>query len=333
MESFALAHPSLALTKYWGKAEGGINLPATPSLAVTLRELYSISRCRLLPAGARDSVRLNGEPQGPDRFEPVFEELRRRSGYEGAFDLASGNNFPTAAGLASSASGLAALVTACAGALKAHLSQEELSSLARIGSGSAARSIYGGFTLLPAGAASARPVLSETGWREFRIIAVALHTGAKAISSREAMRRSVDSSPYFSAWVADSQELTKAALEAVEARDIRRLGEIARQSYTRMFATMFSADPPIIYWRPESVAMIHTLEELRSRGVPVWETMDAGPQVKVILLEEQVEEVLRELKAAFPEAGMTVCSPGPGAQLLRPQDLSDEERGLLGEGG
>lgn len=332
MERYALAGPSLALTKYWGKAKGGINLPATPSVAVTLKELYSVSRCRLTDRRGEDSVTIAGVPQKLARFEPVFAELRRLTGYTGSFAVESGNNFPTAAGLASSASGLAALVTAAAGALDSALPKEELSRIARIGSGSAARSIFGGFTLLPAEAEHASPLYEPDYWPEFRILAVALYAGPKPLSSREAMRRSVESSPYFGEWVRDARRLTDRALDALAARDIESLGTLARESYTRMFATMISASPPVIYWRPESVALIHKLESMREAGRAVYETMDAGPQVKIILPKEEVEGVTAELESAFPEAGVTVCSPGEGARLMEPSALTSRELSCIREG-
>lgn len=330
MNAYAVAAPSLALTKYWGKLPGGTNLPATPSLAVTLTELRSATAVRLRPREQGDNVTINGATQAPESFSLLLDGFRDRSGYDGAFEARSVNNFPTAAGLASSASGMAALTRACDSALSANLPEDELSALARLGSGSASRSIFGGFVLLPAGADRATPLLPEEHWPELRIIAVALHSGQKPISSRKAMNRTAETSPFYAAWVEDALELTNRAVDALERRDLAALGETARESYLRMFATMFAASPPLLYWRPESVALLHYLEELRAEGLPVWETMDAGPQVKVLLEEVSVRPFLRRLRDRLPDAEVRIAAPGPGARAVEPEELTDTERSALG---
>ena len=330
MDAYAVASPSLALTKYWGKLPEGINLPATPSVAVTLSELRSATAVRLCPGKEGDSVTINGVPQRPEDFALLLDALRERTEYDGAFEAQSVNNFPTAAGLASSASGMAALARACDAALGAGLPEEELSAIARLGSGSASRSIFGGFVLLPAGADRAIPLLPKEHWPELRIIAIALHSGRKPISSRKAMNRTAETSPYYAAWVEDALELTNRAVEALKAKDLSNLGAAVRQSYLRMFSTMLSASPPVIYWRPESVALIHYLEELRAEGVPIWETMDAGPQVKVLLEEVSVEPFLRRLRDHFPDAEARVSAVGPGARAVELEELTETERRALG---
>jgi diphosphomevalonate decarboxylase len=330
MAAMATAGPSLALTKYWGKASGGVNLPATPSLAVTLSELRSVTRVNLRAAGEGDKVTVNGSIESPERFALLLDELRKLTGYDGAFEAWSVNNFPTAAGLASSASGMAALVTACDAALESSLSSQELSSLARLGSGSAARSIFGGFVLFPAAARAAEPLLPRDHWPTLRIVAVALHAGEKPISSRSAMNRTAETSPYFAAWVDDAPKLTDRALAAVKERDLPALGEVARESYMRMFATMLASSPPVLYWRPESLSLLHFLEDLRREGLPVWETMDAGPQVKVLLEEEHLREFLSRLPKRLPDATATVTAVGGPAAAIEPGELTESEARLLG---
>lgn len=339
MDAYAVAGPSLALTKYWGKSPGGVNIAATPSVAVTLAELRAATRVRLVPSVSakeaelrEDEVYLHGARQKRTHFSALFDEIRSRTGYGGSFIAHSRNNFPTAAGLASSAAGMAALTKAATAAIDAlhpnrhKLSDEVLSAIARHGSGSASRSIFGGFVELPAESEAAQPLFGRSHWPSFRIIAVALHTGPKPISSRQAMNRTARTSPYYAAWVRDAQGLTKAAIEAVEKRDLPTLGELARRSYLRMFGTMLGAEPPVLYWRPESVTLIHLLEVLRHQGLPVWETMDAGPQVKVILEKESVEPFLSALRHELPEVVATVCTPGEGARIITPEELTPEER-------
>lgn len=333
MAALATAGPSLALTKYWGKATGGVNLPATPSLAVTLSQLRSVTKVSLRRAADGDEVSVNGKIESPERFRLLLDELRNRTGYDGAFEAWSVNNFPTAAGLASSASGMAALATACDAALESTLSPQELSALARLGSGSAARSIFGGFVLFGAAAPAAEPLFPQDHWESLRIVAVALHAGEKPISSRNAMNLTAETSPFFASWVEDAHELTDRAVEAAGRRDLQSLGVVARESYMRMFATMLGSSPPVLYWRPESVSLLHLLQELREQGIPVWETMDAGPQVKVLVEEEHLEEFLTRLPKRLPDATATVTSVGGRARVVEAAELTENERRLLGVSG
>ena len=194
----AEAHPSLALVKYWGKQGGGVNIPATSSLAVTLGDLTTTTRCT---AAGRDRVVINGVEQPAQRFEQFFSHLRqclrdRDLAPPDGFNVESTNTFPTAAGLASSASGFAALTVAAAG-LTGHTMEDRpwLSEMARYGSGSAARSIYGGFTVWTAGAAAAAELQRDDWWPALRIVVAPISGGTKPVSSREAMNRTRDTAP------------------------------------------------------------------------------------------------------------------------------------------
>lgn len=327
----ARAHPSLALIKYWGKLDSGVNIPATSSLAVTLAALHTTTTVSPAP---RDAFVLNGEETGASGARSgVFGLLDRiwhdvhgaESVTRPPLFVESRNNFPTAAGLASSASGYAALTRAAAAAFGDEPSGQDepvrmtqWSALARTGSGSAARSVWGGFTAWEAGATAAATVHDETWWPELRVVVLPLSAEAKAIGSREAMNRTRDTSPYYSAWVADAPHLFDAARRALAVRDLDTLGPLVRASYMRMFASMLGATPPIVYWLPASVATIHALEALRAEGVPAWETMDAGPQVKVITIASAVDAILKRV-SAFCVAEPVVSAVGPAAHLVTDQ--------------
>ena len=303
------ASPSLALTKYWGKVDGGANIPATSSLAVTLRELSSTTRVER--SGGADTVLIDGVPQNESRFTPVFEALRAETGSTERFLVESSNNFPTAAGLASSSSGIAALVCAVNALLGSELPPWKLSRIARVGSGSAARAVFGGFTALPAGGTEAQPVHDADHWPELRVVVAVLQSGPKALSSREAMERVRRTSPYFGPWMETAEELFAEAREALSIRDLERLGHAMRLSYLRMFSTMFAADPPVLYWQSRSLAVIHACEDLRREGVPAYETMDAGPQIKVLTTEDHVERVRAALSAEAEQVLVSGVGDGP----------------------
>jgi len=314
------ASPSLALVKYWGKLEGGVNLPATPSLAVALGGLDTTTVVR--PSTDRsDRVTVDGRELPVGRYESFFAELRSRLGSSLRFDAESRNSFPGSSGFASSSSGFAALALACARLVgemegKSPPPLETLSEIARIGSASAARAVYGGFTLLPEGALRAVPLLPESHWPELRVVAAIVARAEKPHSSRAAMAATKETSPYYAGWIADAPRLLERAREALERRDLEGLGAAMRLSYSRMHASALAADPPLLYWLPGSLALIRACASLREGGVGAWETMDAGPQVKVMCLDGDLERVLDALRAAVPGIDLLVARVGAGPETF-----------------
>jgi len=309
----ALAHPSLALIKYWGKQESGINLPAVPSLALTLEGLTTTTTVSLVE---NDQIVLNGKAVSDPKVIEFLERIRQLTHSSYHFLVESTNDFPTAAGLASSSSGFAAL----AAALWALIHHDEpkpknLSEWARLGSGSASRSVFGGWTLWPAGAEFAEQLYGPDHWTEVRVILFVLESGPKPLGSREAMNLTRQTSPYYPAWVSDSPQLLQRALEALNTKAWKKLGEVLRLSYLRMFATMYAADPPIIYWLPESLQLIRLAEELRQNGLSVFETMDAGPQVKYFCREEELPRVLQAVAERVGQLDYRVAKPGGGVRI------------------
>ena len=310
----AISHPNLALVKYWGKADTKLNLPATPSLGISLASLRS--RVQVWLDGVTDSVELDGRRHDPVRYQSFLDAVRDRCGIRSGFRIRAYNDFPTAAGLASSSSGFAALAVACTTACGVNLPDSDLSALARIGSASAARAVFGGFVTLPAGALVARPLVSAESWPDLRVVVTVVSSSAKPIGSREAMEQVRKTSPAYDGWVTVSPRLYREAVTAVRDRDLMRLGSVMRKSYSRMFATMLAADPPIRYWLPETLILLAAVENLRDQGVSAWETMDAGPQVKVLCLNEDAKRVAETLAAASPNSLPPIVSAiGVGARL------------------
>jgi len=308
------ASPSLALLKYWGKRSVSRNTPATPSLAVALGGLTTRTRVTLRDVGGNgqpaDRVTLDGHEQPAERFAPFFDAVRRAVRRELYFAAESTNTFPTASGLASSSSGFAALAFACSAAAERTLSRATLSEIARVGSASAARAVYGGFTLLPAGGRRARALYDESHWPQLRILVTVVRAAAKETGSRDAMELTRRTSPYYRSWVRAAGRALPDGLRALARRDIEELGSAVRSSYLRMFATMFASQPPVFYWLPESVAVIRECEEMRKEGIGVWETMDAGPQVKLICLADAAGAVRSRLKALLPSCDIIECAAG-----------------------
>ncbi|NNF17654.1 MAG: diphosphomevalonate decarboxylase [Gammaproteobacteria bacterium] len=291
----AQAHPNIALIKYWGKRDARLNLPAVGSLSITLSQLETCTRIARHAAAPDDCVYidellLDGAPAETElrtRLQTLANQMWRNNGPPPVLAIDTHNNFPTAAGLASSASGYAALVTGLDSILDCHYDDSELSTFARIGSGSAARSLYGGFVLMDKGLqedgsdAIARPLLGADEWPLDVVIAVT-STTSKQTSSTDGMERTRATSPFFPAWCAGQETDLAAASSAVRARDFDQLADLSEYSCLKMHGLMMAAQPGLLYWNAATLACLHEIRALRNRGVGVFFTVDAGPQVKAI---------------------------------------------------
>ena len=307
----ARAHPNIALLKYWGKQEGPGNLPAAPSLSITLGSLITTTRVREAPT---DSVSLNGEATEDPKISAALADWRRDHEIP-PLAVTTRNSFPTAAGLASSAAGFAALATAVDAHCRLGLSAGARSALARRGSASAARSVFGGFVALAGPDWQAAQLMSADSWPLQVVIAIT-STVPKAVSSREGMAISRRSSPYFDAWVAATARDFPAMREALRHRDFARLAELSEASCLRMHALMMSGDPALIYWNAGTLHCIEALRRLRETGRELFFTVDAGPQVKAVC-EARHTRAVRDLLRAQPGVQDTVTvGLGGGATLV-----------------
>ncbi len=314
------ASPSLALIKYWGKRNSGINIPATTSVAVALDALVTTTEVTESPDEREDSLFVDGERDKSTGLRRFFEAAREAMPDLPRVAARSTNNFPTAAGLASSSSGFAALAAAATALVDHSADQEFVSRLARVGSGSAARAVFGGFTLFRAGAKNAEQAFDPDHWPEFRVVVAAVGSAKKPISSRDAMIRAAQTSPFFSDWIDVNESLVEEATAALASRDLERLGLTMRRSYLAMFSTMFTSVPPVFYWLPKTVEVLRVAEEMRSGGVGVFETMDAGPQVKLVCEARDLGVVVSSLKERVPTAEITESVVG-GAVSFAHDDI------------
>lgn len=320
MRAAAIAHPNIALIKYWGKRDKGTNLPAVGSLSITLDGMASRTTVEFDSSQRGDNLLLNGREDAATaaKVTACLDILRRRAGVRHGARVESVNDFPTGAGLASSASGFAALVTAAAGALGLPLAVNELTDIARLGSGSAPRSLFGGFALMrnePGGSVTCTALLSETEWPLDVVIAVT-ESGPKNVSSRDGMERSRLTSPFYPQWVATHEADLSAGVDFVRRRDFDSLAEVAEHSCLKMHAVMMTTRPPLIYWTPATLACIQLVARLRGAGVPVFSTVDAGPQVKAICLPEARDRVRAALAEVPGVSRLIDCRLGAAARLL-----------------
>lgn len=300
----AYAPANIALVKYWGKRDEALRLPVTGSLSISLGDLGT--RTRLTPAEA-DRVVLNGVALSAE--DPFARRLSGfldlfRSPVAPGFAVETVNTVPTAAGLASSASGFAALVLAMDALMDWSLPERARSILARLGSGSACRSVRAGFMEWRCGERAdgsdsfAEPLPDI--WPALRIGLVVVEAGPKPIGSGEAMRRTCATSPLYAAWPATvARDLTETRA-AIAARDLERLGVTAEGNAMAMHATMIAARPSVCYWTASTLDALRRLRVLREEGVAVYATMDAGPNVKLLFEQSAESAVLRQ----FPNLGI-----------------------------
>jgi diphosphomevalonate decarboxylase len=327
MKARATARANIALAKYWGKCDAALNLPAVPSVSLTLDALRTETVVTRDPSLHEDVITLDGAAltgPGAAKLQRFLDLLRHRAGVDPtATDrfarVDSVNHFPTASGLASSASGFAALAAAGARAYGWDADLAALSSLARRGSASAARSLFEGWAELPAGVLGddhlpAR-ALHPAAWWDVALV-VALATRApKSVASRDGMRDTARTSPYYSAWLACAPGYAHAVKTALAARDLEALGAAMEASTFAMHACAWAAVPAVRYVRGITLELLDRVESLRREGVGAWATMDAGPHVKTLCAAADIDAVAGALREVPGVVDVLVARPGAGVEV------------------
>lgn len=324
MKAIATACANIALVKYWGKKDPSLNTPARGSLSVTLEALATTTEVEL-GGGAEDRLVLGGvERIGRElgRVNRFLDRVRSLAGSDARASVRSVTTFPIAAGLASSASGFAALAVAASRAFGLDLDPRALSQLARQGSGSAARSIFGGFVRMHAGHladgsdAYAEPIQRVAPRLELRAAIAVARAKEKAVGSTEGMERSRITSPYHGAWLELVDRDLAAAEAALSAGDFDRLAEIAEGSCLAMHADAMAARPGIVYFNAATCWAIERVRALRQQGVPVFFTIDAGPHLVAFTTPSELARV-RDALGAYEGIERVISSKvGPGASLV-----------------
>ena len=308
----AVAHPNIALVKYWGKQPGLGNIPATPSLSISLAALTTKTT---VAAAQCEELRINGAVSPDVKVQGLITRMRAAHQLP-PIAVVTRNDFPTGAGLASSASGLAALVTAIDGAFGLGLSARDRSAWARSGSASAARSIYGGFATLAATSNwTASPLLDKGEWPLEVVIAVTSEA-AKRVPSTAGMELSRTTSPFYRAWLESAAEDFDAARRAVVERDFNALAAVAEHSCLKLHALMLSTRPALLYWNAATLAAIEVVRNLRDSAVPVFYTIDAGPQVKAVCAPGSGGLVAAALRRTPGVLRVIESGLGDGARLV-----------------
>jgi diphosphomevalonate decarboxylase len=316
----AVANPNIAFIKYWGQAHATLNLPANPSLSMNLAGLTTVTTVEFRSSLASDSVTIDGQPAGHRAWERVVSHLDRVRALAGRDERAlvvSRNDFPAGTGLASSSSAFAALSLAAGSAAGLMLDAAALSRLARRASGSACRSVVGGFALWEGDddeTSFARQVAPPSFWDLHDLVAV-VGREHKGVGSQQG-HNLAPSSPLYRARLDAVPQLLAAALSAVERRDLAVLGPVIEIDALAMHGVMMTSQPSLLYWLPATLTVLQAVRAWREEGIEVFFTLDAGPNVHCLCEAEQAEEVEHRLRRLTGVLDILASGPGGGVRLL-----------------
>lgn len=325
----AAAHPNLALVKYWGKRDSELNIPANSSISVNLDGALTTTSVAFDPSLPEDRIFLNGEPANREAYCRVSGHLDRIRELAGINDRAlveSGNDFPTAAGIASSSSAFAALSLAGSRACRLDLDEKQLSILARKGSGSAARSIPGGFVEWEAGDSDQTSFafqLAPPGHWDLEICTVVLDSRPKRFSSAEG-HMAAGTSPFYRARLETLSRTLDLVRTAIRDKNFSSLAPAVEREAISMHAVAITSLPVsawmsgLYYWMPETLDLIQSVQQWRENGLDVCFTIDAGPNVHLLYEGKDRGRLEAELEPLIARLGAyTIFSrPGNGAWIL-----------------
>lgn len=320
LRATASAHPNLAFVKYWGNRDEDLRLPANGSISMTLGALWTRMAVWFEPRLSADAATVNGRSLSGAALERVARLLARvrdLAGVQAYAAVESVSNFRTDNGLASSAAAFAALSLAATTALGLELSERELSCLARLGSGSAARSVPGGFVEWHAGVSHetsfAETFAPPSHWDLVDLVAV-VDRSPKKVGSTEG-HALAPSSVLQEARVASADSRLSACRDAVMHRDFAALAEVVELDSNLMHAVMMTSNPPLFYWRPSTLAVMGAVRRWRAEGAEVLYTVDAGANVHSVCAPGHADEV-HTLLGQRPEVVEVIRSEVGGPVVL-----------------
>lgn len=317
----ARAHSNIAFIKYWGNQDDDLRLPANPSISMNLDTLYTETTVQWDSALTSDDLTLNGQPatqSAINRASKHLDHLRQRLGIQSKAHIESINNFPMGAGIASSASAFAALTVAAVAAAEETLSERELTTLARLGSGSASRSVPCGFVEWITGTyhdeSYARTFAPQDHWGLVDLVAIVSKEHKHTTS--QAGHPTAKTSDLQDARVSGAKDRLLRCKQAILDHDFPAFAEIVEHDSNLMHAVMMTSQPPLFYWLPPTLTLMSSIREWRADGLLVCYTLDAGPNVHCLCLSKDAPEIQKRLEA-FPDVlDVLVAKPGPAAQVI-----------------
>lgn len=325
MKATAVANSNIALVKYWGKRDEKLILPHNSSISMTLDGLYTTTTVEFSKRQKEDTLKIDGEKIVGEELERASVQLnllRMISGNSEKARVESRSNFPKAAGLASSASGFAALTLAASKALGLELNRKMLSILARQGSGSACRSLYGGFVEWQKGSMEdgsdsyAKQIALKDHWPELAMVVSVVTSKAKKIKSRAGMAQTVANSPLYKTWLETVEEDLDMVRNGILERKFTQLGVTSEMNALKMHSTMITTEPHIIYWEPETITMMKEIMAMREEGIEAYFTIDGGPQVKILCMDRNAKKIQKRVSEIKEIEKTYLCHAGDEARVL-----------------
>lgn len=316
----AVANPSIAFIKYWGRADEVLNLPANPSLSMNLAALTTVTTVEFRPGLPVDTVMIDDQlaaGQALARVVAHLDRVRALAGIDTRAWVASRNDFPAGTGLASSASGFAALSLAAAQAAGLELDEAALSRLARLGSGSACRSVPAGFVLWEGEGAEtsfARQIAPPEHWDLHDVVAIVSYEH-KRVGSYDG-HSLASSSPFHKARLAVVPDMLSAVRLGIRERDLAIMGPAIEADALAMHGVMMTSNPSLLYWLPATVAVLQAVRAWREEGLDVYFTMDAGPNVHCFCETADADRVEARLGNLSGVQDVLVSGPGGGVRLV-----------------
>lgn len=321
-EITARAHTNIALVKYWGKKDDNLIIPQTDSISLTLADFYTDTTVAFDDQLSADSLKIDNKPifdKEALKVQKVLDLIRNLAKINTYAKISSTNHVPMAAGLASSASGFAALAAAASRAAGLDLSDTDLSRLARQGSGSASRSVFGGFVQWHSGndneTSFATQIDSAQNW-DIKVVALIIKKSRKKHSSTQAMRESVETSPYYPVWRQVVAKDLKTITQAIRTHDFDLLGSTSELNAMRMHALTLSSDPAFTYFNGQTIELLEKVKELRANNVNCYATVDAGPNIKVLCQSKDLNQIITVFSQLIGPENVIATEPGSGIQYL-----------------
>jgi diphosphomevalonate decarboxylase len=309
----AIANINIALMKYWGKNDEKLVLPSTTSISFTLDSLYTKTKIQQQTNQDKHTIIINHQPANQADYLRVSTFLDLFSPQQ-KVNLSSENFVPTKAGLASSASAYASIAMAANSFFKSNHSLENLASLTRFGSGSAARSILEGFVKWEVN--SSKIVAIDAPMMDIGMFVLMIDSNQKLISSREAMAQTKQTSWMYPKWIEQANHQAFDMEEAIKRQDFHTIGSLAQDNALGMHMSMMMAKPPIMYFKEKTIQVMHALLKLQSKGVPLYFTMDAGPNIKVLIQHENRQSIASKLHQIVSAKDVLYAQPAKGARLI-----------------
>lgn len=323
MKKTAKAPANIALIKYWGKKDKALRIPENDSLAICLNKAFTVTTVEFKKGLKKDQIKIDnqsvaGRPQ--ERIIRHLNRIRKKAGLNQKARVVSQNSFPPATGLASSASGFAALTLAATKAAGLNLEEKDLSKLARLASGSACRSIPSGFVYWQAGSSDQTSFafsLYPSSYWDLRTISLIIEEEEKKVSSTKG-HDLAGKNPFLKARLDLVEKNLKKIKKAFKQKNFSLLGRIIESETLSLHSVMLTSQPALIYWQPMTLKLIHQVRKWREEGLAEsYFTIDAGPNLHLICQAKEAKKIVKKLKKIRGIKKIVVNQPAPGAHLLK----------------